>query len=81
MEYTEEQEKKIGQKMAVPVYIGALIGVMGTLAYLGVFKQKGAAGKIAIGTGITMLGIVAGSAVGSVMVDNYKEELEDEDND
>lgn len=79
MEYTEEQEKKIGRKMAVPVYIGALIGVMGTLAYLGVFKQKRAAGKIAIGTGITMLGIVAGSAVGSVMVDNYKEELEDED--
>ena len=81
MEYTEEQEKKIGQKMAVPVYIGALVGVMGAFAYLGVFKQRGAAGKIAVGTAITMLGIVAGSAVGSTMVESYKEELADEDDD
>ena len=80
MELTEEEEKKVGQKMATPVYLGAFVGLLGTFAYLGVFKNKKAmVPKVLVGTAITMLGIVAGSAVGSAAVEKYKEELEEAD--
>ena len=80
MELTEEQEKKVGQKMATPVYLGAFVGLLGTMAYLGVFKsKKRVIPKVLVGTAITMWGIVAGSAIGSAAVDAYKKELEEAD--
>ena len=78
MELTEEQEKKVGQLMGTPVYIGAFVGLLGTFAYLGVFKdRKKMVPKVLVGTAITMLGIVAGSAYGSSAVEKYKQDIED----
>tara|TARA_R110002012_G_scaffold13629_1_gene57887 strand:+ start:2019 stop:2267 length:249 start_codon:yes stop_codon:yes gene_type:complete len=82
MELTEEEEKKVAQKMGTPVYLGAFVGLLGTFAYLGVFKsKKGMIPKVLVGTGITMLGILAGSMVGTAAVEKYKEELEEADED
>lgn len=80
MELTEDQEKKVGTIMGTYVYVGALIGLVGTFAYLGVFKdKKKRIPKMLIGTGITMAAIFAGSAIGTSMVEKYKEELLEEE--
>ena len=80
MELTDEEKKKVAQKMGTPVYLGAFVGLLGTMAYLGVFKsKKGMIPKVLVGTAITMLGILAGSSIGTAAVEKYKEELEEAD--